>query len=408
MEKSNPKWIQIGLINLAILAFLGTVLRYKIAFSLPFIHQKYLLHGHSHFAFSGWVSQILMVLILIDLSKTLGKNLIIKYKYLLYANLVCAYGMLISFPLQGYGFYSISFSTLSIIFFYGFSISIFREINQSTKKFIAHEWYKASFLLGIISSIGAFTLAFFMATLQKDQKVYLMSVYGFLHFQYNGWFFFAMMGLITNKLASLGASYIILKRIFWLFFLASIPGYFLSTLWLPLPTWVYLIIVIAAILQILGLLYLIQVVHAKKSQFKIKGNFGNLLLLLSLIALCIKLLLQLFSTIPFLSQIAFGYRSIVIGYLHLMLLGVISLSIIGYILHQHLIDINSKQRKGLWIFVIGVIFNQLLLMIQGLTGMLYLFVPYINEFLMGAALVMFIGLFIFNINFNKHKMDIKS
>lgn len=396
MGSSISKWIRIGLINLTIVAFLGTVLRYKIAFSLPFVQQKHLLHGHSHFAFSGWVTEILMALLLLDLSRSIGIDLVNKYKSILYANLVCAYGMLITFPLQGYGLYSISFSSLSILIFYWFAYVIFQEIKQAHQSRISFYWYKASLLLGILSSVGAFALAFFMATLHKDQNAYLLSVYGYLHFQYNGWFFFAVMGLITNKIESDISSKIILKRIFWMFAFASVPGYFLSTLWLTIPNWLYFIVVLASILQVKGLFDFIKIIATQKQHFRIRSNAGNVLMLLALVALCIKVLLQLFSTIPLLSQMAFGYRSIVIGYLHLMLLGVISLSIIGYLLHEHLININSLQKKGLWIFVMGVIINQFLLMLQGVAGIQYIFIPFVNESLFGAALVMFSGLFILN------------
>jgi len=406
MESSVAKWIRVGLVNLTIVAFLGSVLRYKIAFSLPFIQQKYLLHGHSHFAFSGWVTQILMLLILVDLSKSLGLDLVKKYKNILYSNLIFAYGMLIAFPLQGYGFYSICFSTLSIFVFYWFAYVIFKEIRKSKLTRISFYWYKTSLLLAILSSIGAFALAFFMATLNKNQNAYLLSVYGYLHFQYNGWFFFSLMGLITNKMEAYISSKIIFKRIFWMFTLAILPSYFLSALWLEMPNWIYYIVVISAILQTWGLFNFIKIITAHKQHFSIRSNVGNILFLLALIALCIKVLLQLFSTIPLLSQIAFGYRSIVIGYLHLMLLGVISLSIIGCLLHDHLMDINSLQKKGLWFFVGGVIINQFLLMLQGLAGMLYIFIPFVNESLFGAALVMFSGLFVFNFKRERRELSI--
>jgi hypothetical protein len=152
----------------------------------------------------------------------------------------------------------------------------------------------------------------------------------------------------------------------------------------------------STLLQAWGLFDFIKIIKPLHNRFSIRDNAGNILLLLSLIALCIKVLLQLFSTIPILSQIAFGYRSIVIGYLHLMLLGVISLSIIGYLIHEKLINIDTLQKRGLGIFVGGVIINQVLLMIQGIAGMQYIFIPFVNESLFGAAIIMFTGLFLFN------------
>ena len=92
-------------------------------------------------------------------------------------------------------------------------------------------------------------------------------------------------------------------------------------------------------------------------------------LLLSAIALTIKLLLQLGSTHPALSQLAFGFRPIVIGYLHLVLLGVITIFILGYIISMNLLNAGKYFMTGIWIFVSGIIINEILLMLQGVAGM---------------------------------------
>jgi len=57
-------WYRLALFNLIVLTLLGLILRYKINFPLDFLEQKNLLHAHSHFAFNGWVSFLLQVLIL--------------------------------------------------------------------------------------------------------------------------------------------------------------------------------------------------------------------------------------------------------------------------------------------------------------------------------------------------------
>jgi hypothetical protein len=69
VHSSRKKWLQFSLFNLFLVALLGLTLRYKIAFSLPFIDQQFLLHGHSHFAFAGWVTQALMTLLIGYLSE---------------------------------------------------------------------------------------------------------------------------------------------------------------------------------------------------------------------------------------------------------------------------------------------------------------------------------------------------
>ncbi|HEY5405468.1 MAG TPA: hypothetical protein VIJ92_00210, partial [Ginsengibacter sp.] len=91
--KPLQKWIQIAFINLLIVSLLGVIMRYKIAFYLPFIEQKNFLHAHSHFAFTGWVTQILMILLWAFLYKYLPAASLKKYKWLVIINLVAAYGM---------------------------------------------------------------------------------------------------------------------------------------------------------------------------------------------------------------------------------------------------------------------------------------------------------------------------
>src|SRR5450755_456848 len=70
MQQFIQRRIKFSLISLAAVAFLGCILRYKIAFSLSFINQKYLLHAHSHFAFTGWITQALMACLIGHLSKS--------------------------------------------------------------------------------------------------------------------------------------------------------------------------------------------------------------------------------------------------------------------------------------------------------------------------------------------------
>ena len=385
------KWISIAFINLLIVASLGVIMRYKIAYYLPFIEQKNFLHAHSHFAFSGWVTQVLMVLMWAFLYNYLPADSLKKYKWLLIANLVSAYGMLASFIWEGYGIISILFSTLSILVSYLFAVIFWIDLNKIKIKIISAYWFKAALLFSVFSSFGAFFLSYMMANKIQHPTWFLASTYYFLHFQYNGWFFFACMGLLSEQLKS-SISFSLQKRVFWLFALACIPAYFLSALWLPIPAWVYILVVLAAAAELLGWILILKTIISNKP-----GSFENLsgqtkwLFILPAMALSIKLLLQVGSTIPFLSKLAFGFRPVVIGYLHLMFLGVISLFIIGFCKMNQFIITRRMGNTGIIIFVSGIILNEIFLMIQGLSYMNYISVPYINEFLLGAAICMLLG-----------------
>lgn len=392
------KWLQLSFSNLLIVAAIGVVLRYKIAYSLSFIDQKKLLHGHSHFAFSGWVSLALMAFIVARLSVHRGQDLFKKYNRILYANLICAYGMLVSFPIQGYGLFSILFSTLSLFVSYWFAILVWRDIKGIADRNISFLWFKAATLFNAVSSIGAFALAFMMATKAMHQTWYLGAVYFFLHFQYNGWFSFTILGLLFEKLKEVKIPVPKLKRIFWLFAMACGPAYFLSALWMPMPGYVYLLVVLSAIVQFAAWMWAITLIYKERIAIKQKiPDLAFITLQLSLVAMTIKLFLQLGSTIPKLSNLAFGFRPIVIGYLHLVLLGFTSLFIFGYAMYSGVMSSGIRSRAGIIIFISGIILNEMALMVQGVAAMGYIVVPYINEFLVLISLLMFTGLLVLNL-----------
>jgi hypothetical protein len=391
MKFSTARWLKISFLNLVLIALIGVIMRYKIAFSFPFLDQKHLLHGHSHFAFAGWITHVLMVLLINVIAERSGNFNYPKYRVLLYANLITAYGMLVSFPIQGYGFWSISFSTLSVFVSYAFAITYWKDLNKDSS-LVSRLPFKAALIFNAVSSIGPFTLAFMMATKNIHQSWYLASVYYFLHFQYNGWFFFAILGLVFVKMEQ----YIFLRnkllKIYRYFVAACIPAYFLSALWLPIPGWLYWLVVAAALIQIKAWFDFVKICWQHKGELlQVFHKPARALLLMAAFALTVKFLLQLGSTVPSLSQLAFGFRPIVIGYLHLVLLGVVSIFLIGYILSCKLISVNRKVLAGVYLFVAGVILNEVLLMIQGVASLDYVAVPFINEGLLITALILLAG-----------------
>lgn len=385
------RWLKLSFFNLALVALIGVIMRYKIGFSFPFLDQKNLLHGHSHFAFAGWITHTLMVLLINDISGKSKNFNYHKYRVLLWANLITAYGMLIAFPIQGYGIWSISFSTLSVFVSYAFAIIYWKDLNKSSGQ-ISRLPFKAALILNVVSSLGPFTLAFMMATNNIHQNWYLAAVYYFLHFQYNGWFFFAILGLVFSKIEHLSFLRNRLLKVYRYFIVTSIPAYFLSALWLPIPKWLYWVVVAAAVAQTQAWISFIKLWRQYKSELTpLFHKTGLRLLMLSAVALTIKFLLQLGSTIPSLSQLAFGFRPIVIGYLHLVLLGVISIFLVGYMMAHQLIATGRSLITGVSIFIAGIILNEFLLMIQGVTSLYYIVTPYITEGLFATALILFAG-----------------
>ena len=410
MQSSQKKWLAFSLFNLMIVAFLGGTLRYKIAFYLPFVDQQNLLHGHSHFAFAGWITQALMTLLVGYLSDKTSKNYFPRYRWLLYFNAATAYGMLFSFPVQGYGFVSIFFSTMSVFASYYFAFIFWKDLNRLPVQQVSDFWFKIALLGNVISSAGPFSLAYMMASHHMLQNWYLASIYFYLHFQYNIWFFFSCMGLLSYRLSAMGVSDESQIKISRFFAVAALPTYFLSLLWWHIPLWLYIVVVLASICQLVGWVQFIFLIkeHAKSIKNQIVP-FSRILFIFFAVALSIKLVLQTGSVIPTVSRLAFGFRPIVIGYLHLVLLGIITLFILTYSFTFHQVRINAGTKRGIIFFVTAIVFNELLLMIQGVSDLLNLGLPGIQYWLFAAACMLMGGaeIIVYHQFFSKDDYDHK-
>jgi hypothetical protein len=399
------RWVTITLFSLLLVAILGVLLRYKITFSFPLLNQKHLQHSHSHFALGGWLTQLLMILLASSVSSAIDKVRFKKYNFILFSNLIISYGMLVSFLLQGYGAVSITFSTLSILIIYYFGIQLWKDMKKAPTQKVSFIWFKASIIFAILSSLGIAMLAYIMATHTVNIKLQQATTYFYLHFQYNGWFTFACLGLLIEMLSNKNVHIKGLQKFFWIYAIACIPAYFLSVLWLSLPLWIYLLVIISAAILIIGWIWFFLRIRKQLPLVILQiPTISKWLLGCSALAFTIKVVLQAGSTIPSLNNMAFGYRPIVIGYLHLVFLGIITLFLLGYLFYMGYLKVLKITCSGIILFLIGIILNELMLMMQGLAAMGYYSVPYINEILLGITMLMLIGVSLINIGANKNSI----
>ena len=184
-----------------------------------------------------------------------------------------------------------------------------------------------------------------------------------------------------------------------LFFFPCFTTYFLSTSWITVPFIMQVVVTASALAQLIGFSIIVKTFQKPGNEASTKK--GNYLILMAGIALGIKLALQLASTVPSLSIYIFGFRPIIIGYLHLVLLGIITLFVMGYILNNALCTVNSRVLTAIKLFTAGIILNELLLMIQGIRALGYSRFPHIDIYLLGAGLFMFTALFMLNIGLGK-------
>lgn len=384
-------WLKVSLFNLLIVASLGVLMRYKIGFCFPYFDQKNIQHAHSHFAFAAWITHALYVLMIHFLLKNSPSINTTSYNRIIKVNLICSYGMLFSFFYQGYSTLSIVFSTSTIILACWFAFCFFQDLKKTGIASPALPWFKAALLFNIFSSLGTFYLAYMMATRDFNDHWYLASVFFYLHFQYNGFFIFVCLGLFFGESKTLLPDFKYKPLFFYLCCASVIPAYFLSTLWAKLPEWLYSVVVIAAMAQLYAWISIVKSIALALKTGSTLTKFQGYLFVFVGIAFTIKLSLQLVSTIPFVSTLAFGFRPIVIAYLHLVLLAVISVFILAYVYTFKLISVNRTTAVAIGLFASGIFLNELVLAIQGISAIGYVVVKYVNETLFGISLLLLLG-----------------
>lgn len=403
--KTISFWLKFSVFNLFLVSSLGVLMRYKIAFSFPLLDQKNMQEAHSHFAFYGWITTVLYTFLLQYLQKNNPKLNSDKYYYLILANVLSSFGIFFSFIYGGYFWLSILFSTTALLGTFIFAYFYFKDSKLIIDS--ANIWFLAALFFALISSVGVFLLAWMSATQNISQTLYLASTYYYLHFQYNGFFIFCCIGFLLNSMRESGADFSskTKKLIFWPTFLSTIIGYGLSVLYLDLGKFLFSVIFLGSLAQTFGAYLLIILVKKNWKLLKKKWTpLEQFILLFVGLSFIAKTLLQLFSNIPVISQFAFGFRNVVIAYLHLVLLVCISSFLLGKIYSSGYFQKNKGLTLGIKFFLLGIFSNELVLGIMGLLSTKFISLPYSAEILVGVSLFIMMALAMvwFNLQLKKN------
>ena len=184
--------------------------------------------------------------------------------------------------------------------------------------------------------------------------------------------------------------------IFWLLFIGCFIGFGLSVLWLKLPVFIYLVIVLAALVQTHGAFVFFKWIKKQWPKIKTTTNALQRFVFIYVgFAFAVKILLQLGSVIPVVSQFAFGFRNVVIAYLHLILLMCVATFLLSQVLQNF--KTSPRLNAGLKYFLLSVFLNEFLLGLMGIFSIKYVAIPLANEFLFGISVLILISiLIIFN------------
>jgi hypothetical protein len=385
-------WFIITVSNLLLVSLLGLTLRACRCFDIPVINYDHLLQAHSHFAFSGWgFMALFIVLCTAFLPEKIQSDK--AYSGLFYALLLVSWGMLVAFFIQGYGVVSIIFSTLYIIISYWFAFRFYKDIKRMDRT-VSLQFAKAALFFLVISTAGPLSLGFIMAGGGNNTVPEMNLIYYYLHFQYNGWFIFGLFAVFFKWLENNGISYSPSKaRLFFrLMFWGCFPGYLLSVLWSTSQGIIYIIAGLGAWLHLLALipLYLIikhdrgKLSETLESCTKTLGAF-----ILSVFSL--KIIMQFLGAFPSIVRWTIISRILIIGYLHLVLLGIVTFSLFLFSIQEKLLVLNNTTRNGLSLFISGFIVTEVLLFSEALLNINNMRIPQFSLWIFYATILLPFG-----------------
>ncbi len=387
-------------------ALVGVILRLFLVTSVNWDY-KHLLHTHSHIALLGWVYNATATLFYYLFLSNAGVDK--KFKQLFYLTQIAILGMLFSFPFQGYAVFSIIFSTLFLFASYRFTFLFLKytplEIRERPSFFLA----KASLLFLVFSSLGPWALGAIMNTLGSNSVWYHNAIYFYLHFLYNGFFTLALLALFFFLLEKHGFAMADNKfKSFTKWLIASILlTFFLSVLWSQPPQIFYSLATIGAIVQLVTFLELTRFIKQIWAELKIKLlPLSKRLFVAVGFILAVKISMQTASAFPEIAEFASHSKSLIVGYLHLVFLGLITLFIFAFLHQFKIIKIN---KIALWLYLFGFIISEFILFYQGLYFEFNL--PPLQQYpilLLAASSFIFLGLVVLLLNFKSTNSKLKN
>ncbi len=314
-KKSGAVWL---LFNFVVLAILGAMLRYMHSFSIPNVNYQFLLHSHSHFAFSGWMF-LAIILLFFYYFKEDNRLLQKHFNQIFALTILVSFGMLISFFLTGYKTISIILSTSFIFIGYWFAFVVFKsKAFVNSKNAPVSILLKSALFFLVISSFGPYSLGYLKGAEFKDMALQQNAIYFYLHFQLNGFMQLALLAFFFKSYLKSTASFN-KSIVFWtkLLAISTLPLYAMFTLWDKPSGWVYILVFISALVHFIAWLMLL---YKLKVDLKPLGFLAKI----AVLAVILQFFFQILVAIPVIGDWAFGSRNLIIGYVHLITLGSLS------------------------------------------------------------------------------------
>ena len=345
-------------------SLMGLLLRLMYVVPFEGFNFQFLMHGHSHVAMLGWVYLMLYCLIIhFFVPKEVQQKPI--FNRLFWITEVAVIGMMLDFPVQGYAFVSILFSTLHIFCSYYFVYLIWKEAKPNTVP--EQKMLCTALVFMVLSTFGVWCLGPAVGLLGKASPFYQICIQFFLHFQFNGWFQFAVLALFFKQ-SKINVGENKFNLCYNLFVVATVMTLALPVSWYLSNPIFYWINAVGVALQLLAAILFIQIIRPK-----LQGFFAPLSALektvyrFALFSLALKILIQLVVLVPELAQVSHQIRNFVVGYIHLTMLGIITGFLFGFALQNNFLSVQKLIiKRGIQLFLLGFVATEILLFLQGI------------------------------------------
>ena len=327
-----------------IVVCLGIFMRSVQVVDYPFdFNYRNIVHTHSHLALLGFV-YVLLSAILVRTFIPLNAQLHKRYRWLFYITQLSVLGMLCSFPFQGYGAVSISFSSVFIFCTYFFA--------KFFMKYATSPFVKMGIWYLILSSLGIWLMPVTIVKYGKFSDMYMCAIAFFLHFQYNGFMLSSLMGLFIKKYGWDVQYPQLIKRVFILFQAGIIGSLFIS--WVGYFSYpIYYIVGGVAVL-----IWLIAVVMILRLYLKTQPK--SFLATVFISFFIAKVVMMFTGAFPVLTPYLFKNIDLLISYLHFNFLGIVTIGLLLF-----LEEVYKVNRWLVYLFLFAFITTEVLITYKG-------------------------------------------
>ena len=387
MTPYHKGWYKLSVLLFVFAALVGVVLRFAFVKEIPNFNYKNALLSHSHLALLGWIHLAILNFVLHSFLPDNTPSVWYRNNFL--ATTVAAIGLSLTLFFGGLNTASASLFLAFLLVNMIISVSILRKI-QGLRSF-SLRWLRRGLYFLLLSYLGSLVLIGMILTGAPKVMLFYLGGQFFLHFQINGWFTFALFALFFRFFESKGIEFDQSKyhQVVEWFSLSAFLTFALSVAWSSPSTLTFSINSTGVIVQLIAVTLLLLMMYQRKEEI-IRVFDTKLFVLVRFFFFCFvgKVVVQSAVVIPYLAEIAYTIRNYVIAFLHLILIGFLSVAIITYqALHSRLLD---RKIFGLFIvlFVFSFLTTEILLVGQGsMFWMAKGFIPYYYELLFASSLV---------------------